>query len=76
MSENFKLLIAYDGSSSADAALDDLKKAGLPAKAEVLIFSVAEVWLPPPEEEGEEQAFITEGLRKKHDHPSSFISQP
>lgn len=66
MSENFKLLIGYDGSSSADAALDDLKKAGLPERADVLIFGVAEVWLPPPEEAGEEQEFLTEGLRRKH----------
>ncbi len=66
MSENFKLLIGYDGSSSADAALDDLKKAGLPERADALIFSVAEVWLPPPEEAGEEQKFLTEGLRRKH----------
>lgn len=66
MSENFKLLIGYDGSSSADAALDDLKKAGLPERTEALIFSVAEVWLPPPEETGEKQEFLTEGLRQKH----------
>ncbi len=43
-----KLLIAYDGSDCADAALDDLKRAGLPADAEALILSVTEVWLPPP----------------------------
>lgn len=66
MSENFKLLIGYDGSASADAALDDLKKAGLPERAQTLIFSVAEVWLPPPEEAGEEQDFLTEGLRRTH----------
>ena len=43
-----KILIAYDGSGCADAALDDLNHAGLPAKAEAHILSVAEVWLPPP----------------------------
>lgn len=43
-----KLLIAYDGSRCADTALDDLTHAGLPAKGEALIESVAEVWLPPP----------------------------
>ena len=43
-----KILIGYDGSGCADAALDDLTHAGLPAKAEVFILSVAEVWLPPP----------------------------
>jgi nucleotide-binding universal stress UspA family protein len=43
-----KILIGYDGSECADAALDDLTHAGLPAEAEVFILSVAEVWLPPP----------------------------
>ncbi len=44
-----KLLIAYDGSRCAEAALDDLKRAGLPAEGEAFILSVAEVWLPPAE---------------------------
>ena len=43
-----KILIAYDGSECADAALDDLNQAGLPPKAEAHILSVAEVWLPLP----------------------------
>ncbi|HEY0764601.1 MAG TPA: universal stress protein [Pyrinomonadaceae bacterium] len=43
-----KILIGYDGSECADAALDDLAQAGLPASGEVHILSVAEVWLPPP----------------------------
>ena len=43
-----KILIAYDGSSCSDAALDDLARAGLPPQVEALVVSVAEVWLPPP----------------------------
>ena len=43
-----KLLIAYDGSNCADAALDDLTHAGLPATGEAVVMSVAEIWLPPP----------------------------
>jgi len=43
-----KLLIAYDGSRCAEAALDDLAHAGLPVKGEAMVISVAEVWLPPP----------------------------
>jgi nucleotide-binding universal stress UspA family protein len=42
-----KLLIAYDGSDSANAALEDLHRAGLPPEAEALIMSVADVFLPP-----------------------------
>jgi nucleotide-binding universal stress UspA family protein len=48
MTANKKVLIAYDGSPCADAALDDLKRAGLPGVAEALVVSVAELWLPPP----------------------------
>jgi nucleotide-binding universal stress UspA family protein len=43
-----KILVAYDGSDCAEAALDDLKAAGLPAQTEAHVISVAEVWLPPP----------------------------
>lgn len=43
-----KILIAYDGSDCAEAALDELQHAGLPGEAEAQIISVAEVWLPPP----------------------------
>jgi len=43
-----KILIGYDGSECADAALDDLNRAGLPPAGEFHIISVAEVWLPPP----------------------------
>jgi nucleotide-binding universal stress UspA family protein len=48
-----KILIAYDGSKCSDAALDDLERAGLPAKGDALVVSVAEVWLPPPNIEAE-----------------------
>ena len=43
-----KILIGYDGSESADAALDDLRRAGLPRETETLIVSVAEVLMQPP----------------------------
>jgi nucleotide-binding universal stress UspA family protein len=43
-----KLLIAYDGSTCSEAALDDLTRAGMPDAAGVArVMSVAEVWLPP-----------------------------
>lgn len=45
-----RLLIGYDGSESADAALDDLRRAGLPREVETLIVSVSEVMMPPSAE--------------------------
>src|SRR5262245_15844984 len=41
-----KILIGYDGSPCADAAIEQLGQAGLPADLEVIVMSVAEVWLP------------------------------
>jgi nucleotide-binding universal stress UspA family protein len=41
-----KLLIAYDGSSSADTALDDLSRAGLPAEADAIVICVADIFMP------------------------------
>src|SRR5262245_20901577 len=40
-----KILVAYDGSSCADAALSDLHRAGLPREGEAMVMSVAERWL-------------------------------
>jgi nucleotide-binding universal stress UspA family protein len=48
MDDTLKILIAYDGSDCADAALGDLQRAGLPRVADALIISVAESWLLPP----------------------------
>ena len=42
-----KIMVAYDGSEGADAALHDLKRAGLPDEAEALIVSVADVMMAP-----------------------------
>ena len=42
-----KILIGHDGSQSADAALVDLQRAGLPNEAEALIVSVADVMMAP-----------------------------
>ena len=56
-----KVLIAYDGSESADNAIDGLRRAGLPIEADGLVVSVAEVWLPTPEDEASlEDTFPTE----------------
>ncbi len=48
MKDKMKILVAYDGSDCAQAALDDLRSAGLPDKAEVKVVAVLETWLPPP----------------------------
>ncbi len=42
-----KILIGYDGSECADAALIDLQRAGLPDEAEALVLSAVDVFIPP-----------------------------
>ncbi len=53
MSEKMKVLIAYDGSDFANDAIESLRSAGLPAEADVLVMSVADVFVPPPINEEE-----------------------
>lgn len=48
MTNRMKVLVAYDGSACADAAIDDLCRSGLPDEAEFKVLSVVENWLPPP----------------------------
>jgi hypothetical protein len=36
-----KILLAYDGSECADAAIEDLRFAGLPNNLQITVFSVA-----------------------------------
>ena len=43
-----KILIAYDGSECAESAIDDLKRAGLPRRAEALVLTISEELIPMP----------------------------
>lgn len=46
MKQISRILIAYDGSACSDAAIKDLRRAGLPAAIEALIVTVAYSFLP------------------------------
>lgn len=54
-----KVLVGYDNSPSAEAALEELKKAGLPRKAEVLVVTAGEIWMPPPNVEMRQAAMLS-----------------
>ncbi|HJU93638.1 MAG TPA: universal stress protein [Pyrinomonadaceae bacterium] len=60
MNDLFKLVIGYDGSHSSDAALNDLKRAGLPERADALVVTVADVF-PPPEDDLAEDDMLSPG---------------
>ncbi len=56
-----RIMIGYDGSESADVALSDLLRAGLPREADALVVSVGDLLVTPPAQ-GEEvvvQAFAS-----------------
>jgi hypothetical protein len=74
-----KILIAYDGSESADKGIDNLSRAGLPSEADALVVSVAEVWLPPPpDDEALDDTFplqIPAGLKRARAHAAQIVKQ-
>jgi nucleotide-binding universal stress UspA family protein len=43
-----KILIAYDGSEGAESVIDDLKRAGLPRRAEAIVLTITEELFPAP----------------------------
>lgn len=64
-----KILIAYDGSDSADAALEDLKRAGLPEVTQARVMTVADVFVPPPIDEEIDNTFpmyVPAGVKRAH----------
>ena len=61
-----KLLVAYDGSSCSDAAIDDLVRAGLPLIGEALAASVSETWLPLPDSGSEDEDPYLKELGKRY----------
>jgi nucleotide-binding universal stress UspA family protein len=57
-----KILIAYDGSSCADSALEDMRRAGLPRLAEAVVLSISELWMPVVESVGAGEVRIVGAL--------------
>ena len=77
MSERLKILIGYDGSACADAALDDLRRAGLPDVAEAVVLSVADVFLPPPVSEVDDTfpLYVPPGVRAAHERAARALGE-
>ena len=73
-----KILVAYDGSEFADAALADLKLAGLDADAEVMVMVVADVFVPPPINEEVDNTFplyVPDGIKRAHERARRKLGQ-
>jgi nucleotide-binding universal stress UspA family protein len=73
--ENMKILIAYDGSECAEIALADLRRAGLPAEAEALVMSLADVFVPPPLAEEVQPKYVPEAIKHAHEHSQYMLEQ-
>ncbi len=72
-----KVLIGYDGSECAEAALRDLPRAGLPASGEALIMTVADVFQPPPIKE-EDDIFpmsVRAGVWRAHQLAAEAVAE-
>lgn len=72
-----KILVAYDGSECADAALEDLKRAGLDVEAEALVMSVADVFVPPPDEAVDDTfpIYMPDGIKRAHERAQHKLDQ-
>ncbi|HSE15509.1 MAG TPA: universal stress protein [Pyrinomonadaceae bacterium] len=73
-----KILIAYDGSEFAAAALEDLKRAGLDPEAEVLVMSVADVFVPDRVNDGRDNGppmHIPDVVKRAHERAQHQLEQ-
>ena len=65
-----RVLVGHDGSSYADAAIEDLKRAGLPERVQALVVTVGEPPVVDPlgSSDRHEQVFAGERVRSIVDH--------
>lgn len=71
-----KVLIGYDGSGSADAALEDLQRAGLGPEVEALIMTVADVFVPIDREvENTVPMYIPPAIKRAHERAQNRLEE-
>jgi nucleotide-binding universal stress UspA family protein len=70
-----KILIAYDRSECAETALEDLKRAGLPGDVDVLVMSIADIFLPPPDDEVETTAYVPEAVKQARERAQGQLEE-
>lgn len=70
-----KILVAYDGSECADDALQDLTRAGLDAEADVLVMSLADVFLPQASNEEVDPIPVPVDVRRAHERAQHELDQ-
>jgi nucleotide-binding universal stress UspA family protein len=68
-----KILIAYDGSDCSDIALNDLRNAGLPEEADVLILSAADTFIPAESGDEEVPAALERVITRAREHANEAV---
>ena len=78
MDKTMKILIGYDGSECADAALEDLQRAGLGADVEALVMTVADVFVPMPLDEEVENTvpmYVPPAIKRAHERAEQKLEE-
>jgi len=78
MARTMKILIGYDGSECADAALEDLQRAGLGADVEALVMTVADVFVPMPLDEEVENTvpmYVPPAIKRAHERAEQKLDE-
>jgi nucleotide-binding universal stress UspA family protein len=74
-----RILIGYDGSDCANAALEDLGRAGMPTDVEVILMTAVDVFIPPKfESEKEEEEFhryVPHGVKLAHERNAQRFAE-
>lgn len=73
-----KILIGYDGSECADAALEGLQRAGLGSDVEAFVMTVADVFVPPPLNEEIDNTFplyVPAGVKRAHERAQHKLAE-
>lgn len=75
-----RILIGYDGSESADAVFQDLKRAGLPPETEAIVASVGDLLMssPPVQQDVVEAVAsrrLASGLKRAQTHAAKVIRE-
>jgi nucleotide-binding universal stress UspA family protein len=73
-----KILIGYDGSEFADAALEDLRRAGLGTETEACLMTVADVFVPPPIDEEVENTvprYTPAAIKRAHERAQHKLDE-
>ncbi len=77
MSESFRLVLGYDGSSFADDALEDLQRAGLPKQVEAVVLTIADVYQPPAGEGADRSVpdFVADAVKKARARAAQAVKE-